>query len=277
MDTNRRKRIQIFTYSYVFVFIRFVGNPLYPVDPALRSTSETGVRRAVLDIPPSVSDTAAMPKDLAVVLNNGGINSAVVTALAAQKHRVVMVMVETGWAIEPRLASAFEQQAAHFKPFREHVLPMPFLAPLLAESAGTSEAVDPRALAPVTPRLIELLPIVGVAMRLAIHYQATALYLGLRLGISADDMVRATEFGQVWNELVQLTCDQPELNVEMPLLELDPWQVVDLGVQVSTPFERTWSCQADGNEPCWACRGCRAREAAFQQAAKADPLRAVRK
>ena len=95
--------------------------------------------------------------------------------------------------------------------------------------------------------------------------------------MNADDLTRATEFAQVFNELVQLPCDRPELNIELPLLELEPWQVVDLGSQVSAPFERTWSCINNGPEPCWACRGCRAREAAFQQAAKADPLRAVRK
>ena len=77
--------------------------------------------------------------------------------------------------------------------------------------------------------------------------------------------------------LRNLPCDQPDLEVHAPLLELEPWQVVDLGFQVSAPFEKTWSCGEDAGEPCWACRGCRAREAAFQQAGKPDPLRGGRK
>lgn len=217
-----------------------------------------------------------MPKDLAVVLNSGGVNSAVVTALAAQKFRIVMLMVETDGPIEARCRTAFEQQVAHFKPFREQVLPMPFLGPLRGDAAAGTHAADPRAVSSVTPQLIELLPMVAVALRFAISYQAGALFVGLRLGNVADEMVRATEFGQVFGELVQLPCDQPELNVEMPLLELEPWQVVDLGAQVAAPFEKTWTCQSNATEPCWACRACRAREAAFQQAAKADPLRAKR-
>ena len=218
-----------------------------------------------------------MSKDLAIVLNSGGINSAVVTALAAQKYRTVMLMAETGEAVEPRQRAAFDLQATHFKPFREHVLPMSYLAPMKADAASSTESADPRAATPVTPLLVELLPLMGVALRYAIHYQATAVYIGFRMGMNADDLTRATEFAQVLNELVQLPCDRPDLNIEMPLLELEPWQVVDLGAQVSAPFERTWSCLNAGPEPCWACRGCRAREAAFQQAAKADPLRAVRK
>ena len=34
-----------------------------------------------------------MAKDLAIVLNSGGLNSVVATALAAQKHRLVMVHI----------------------------------------------------------------------------------------------------------------------------------------------------------------------------------------
>ena len=91
----------------------------------------------------------------------------------------------------------------------------------------------------------------------------------------ASELAQASEYVQVWNELIQMPCDQPELTLEAPLLELEPWQVVDLGFQVGAPFERTWSCVGEGPEPCWACRGCRAREAAFQQAAKPDPGRGM--
>jgi len=83
----------------------------------------------------------------------------------------------------------------------------------------------------------------------------------------------------VWNELLQLPCGRPDLDVVTPILELEPWQVVDVGVQAGIPFERTWSCledlAGDAAGPCWACPGCRARESAFQQAGKADPLRKV--
>ena len=35
-----------------------------------------------------------MAKDLAIILNSGSINSAVVTALAAQKHRAILLHAE---------------------------------------------------------------------------------------------------------------------------------------------------------------------------------------
>lgn len=218
-----------------------------------------------------------MAKDLAIVLNNGSINSAVTTALAAQKFRVVMLYAELGDLPGPRSRAAYEQQLAHFKPYREHTMAMPYLSVVEPSEELAAAASDPRHPTPIAPQMVDLLPVVATALRFAVHYQANSVYLGLRLGNDVDKLAQATEFGQIWNEMMQLPCNQPELMVEMPLLELEPWQVVDVGFQASTPFDKTWTCTEAGSEPCWACRACRTREAAFQQAAKADPLRVVRK
>jgi 7-cyano-7-deazaguanine synthase in queuosine biosynthesis len=218
-----------------------------------------------------------MAKDIAIILNNGSINSAVATALAVQKYRVVLLHAEVGDKPGPRARTAYEHQVAHFKPYREHTLAMPHLAVVEPSRELAAAVTDPRHPTPIAPQLIDLLPLIATAMRFAVHYQATSVYLGLRLGTDADKLAQATEFSQVWNEMMQLPCNQPELMLEMPLLELDPWQVIDVGSPVSAPFEKTWTCTEAGNDPCWACRACRAREAAFTQAAKPDPLRVVRK
>src|SRR5206468_3444462 len=155
-----------------------------------------------------------MAKELALVLNNGSLNSAVLTALAAQKHRPILLNIETTQSTGSRARAAYDQQVGHFKPYREHSLPMPFLNAITPEAARSQTTIDPR---------------------------------------------------------------QHAAAIGTPLLEREPWQVVDLGFQVNAPFDKTWSCLEEMNEPCWACRGCRGREAAFQQAAKPDPLRVIRK
>jgi 7-cyano-7-deazaguanine synthase in queuosine biosynthesis len=91
-----------------------------------------------------------------------------------------------------------------------------------------------------------------------------------------DDLARATEYLQVWDEMLQMTLGRPELRVIAPLLELELWQVVDLGFQVNAPLDRTWNCVDEHGDPCNACRGCRSRDAAFMQAAKPDPLKLPR-
>jgi 7-cyano-7-deazaguanine synthase in queuosine biosynthesis len=219
-----------------------------------------------------------MAKDLAVILNNGSINSLVTTALATQKYRPIMLYAEIGAQTGSRARAAYDQQVAHFKPYREHTLPMPFLSIFQpANSQAAAMKSDPRLSAGIGPVLLDLLPLISTALRFAVHYQAAAVYLGLRVGAQGDDLAQATEFIQIWNEMVQLPCRQAELEVITPLMELDPWQVVDVGFQAAAPFDKTWSCVEEMNEPCWACRGCRTREVAFQQSGKADPMRVVKK
>jgi hypothetical protein len=216
-----------------------------------------------------------MPKDLAIVLNNGSINSAVVTAMAAQKFRPVLLFIDTSIQPGGRTRVAFDQQVAHFKPYREYTVPLPFATG--PQTPASVSSADPRQTAPLAPQMLDILPLVSIAVKYAVHHQAAAIYLGARVGPGTDELSQATEYFQIWNEMIQLPCGQAELDVATPLLELEPWQVVDVGFQVAVPFDRTWSCQEESSDPCWACRGCKAREAAFQQAGKPDPLRAMRK
>jgi 7-cyano-7-deazaguanine synthase in queuosine biosynthesis len=227
-----------------------------------------------------------MSKDLAIVLNNGSINSAVATAIAAQRYR--LIMLHAVWGTEDQEAGemttrgrvAFDQQTAHFKPYREHVIDMPFLSLLSAPGAPKrtpGDGQEPQVQTRLSAPLLDLLPLVACASRFASHHQAAAVYFGLRVGTNVDDLAQATEYVQIWQDLIQLPCGISDMEIAAPLLEMEAWQVVDLGFQLNVPFERTWSCAGDGGEPCWACRGCRARESAFQQAAKPDPLRLARK
>jgi 7-cyano-7-deazaguanine synthase len=211
-----------------------------------------------------------MARELAIVLNSGSLNSAVVTALAAQKYRPVMVHVDAA-ASPTRARLAYDQQVARFKPYREHTVPFPLLGTLDTRQPHAT-AIDPRVTPEVTPRLVSLLPVVGLAMHLAVHYSAATVYLGLRVGLSGDELARATEWGQIWNEMIQMACGQVELELATPLLELEHWQVVELGYQVGAPLELSWSCHdLAAAEPCGRCTGCQLRDAAFTQAAKKDP------
>jgi hypothetical protein len=214
-------------------------------------------------------------KDLAVVLNNGSINSAVITAMAAQRYRPIMIYCDT--SIDPggRRRASFEQQVAQFKPYREYSVPVSHVAGMQMQSSAT--VADPRQGTPLGPQMLDLLPMVAAAIRFAVHHQAAAIYVGSRVGSVAEDLAQFTEYFQIWNELIQLPCGQMELEIHTPLLELETWQVIEVGFQVGAPLDRTWSCAEETSEPCWACRGCRAREAAFQQAGKPDPMRAVRR
>jgi 7-cyano-7-deazaguanine synthase in queuosine biosynthesis len=218
-----------------------------------------------------------MAKDLAIVLNSGSLNSLVATALASQKYRPIFVLAEMGVSPSARFRTAYDAQVAHFKPYREHTLPMTFLAATRAASGGGASSADPRQQGLLAPQLVELLPILFAAASLAAHYQASTIYLGLRVGPAADDLAQATEFIQICNELLQIPCGLRELEIHAPLLELEPWQVVDVGTQINAPLEKGWSCLEVTAEACGLCRGCRVRQQAFEAAGRYDPLRPAKK
>ncbi len=217
-----------------------------------------------------------MAKDLAIILNSGSLNSAVVTALAMQKYRPILLHGEMSTQTGSRARVAYDQQVQHFKPYREHTLPMSYLQ-VAGTGAPSSSVSDPRFPAALGPQMLDLLPLLAAAVRFAGTYKASTIHLGWRVGAQGDELAQATEYIQVWNEMIQLPCAMPELEIQTPLLELEPWQVVDVGFQAAAPFEKTWNCVEEMSEPCWACRGCRQREGAFQQAGKPDPMRAVRR
>ena len=101
-----------------------------------------------------------MAKEIAIILNSGSLHSAVVTALAVQKFRPVLLHGEMQAG---RARVAYDQQVQHFKPFREHSLPMSFLQ--VTQPSGQSvTASDPRAPASTNPQMVDLLPLIAAAL-----------------------------------------------------------------------------------------------------------------
>ena len=64
------------------------------------------------------------------------------------------------------------------------------------------------------------------------------------------------------------------IQVEAPLLDLTYTEIVQLALHFQTPLENTWTCARRGPRPCQTCDPCRARAAAFTEAALLDPLNA---
>ena len=207
-----------------------------------------------------------MPKPLAIVLCDGRINGVVTAALAAQRHQIVLLHPEPPGRPAVKSREAFDRVIEHFAPHRHHPLPMTGLAAL--GRPARPAAADPRVAPNVRPTLLEQLPLVAAAARFAAHYDAASIHLDLSVGESADAYAAGSEYVQVWNELLQLPCGLAGVEVVAPLLELEPWQVVDLGVQAAAPLDLAWDCDEDGPAPCAHCPGCRARADAYRRAGR---------
>jgi 7-cyano-7-deazaguanine synthase len=67
-------------------------------------------------------------------------------------------------------------------------------------------------------------------------------------------------------------CDWHQLDLFAPYLDMDKGQVCRRGVELSVPFETTWTCYVGGETPCGKCGSCTEREEAFAFAGVGDPL-----
>jgi hypothetical protein len=165
-----------------------------------------------------------MAKDLAIVLNSGSINSAVASALAAQRYRLILLHAEVGEG-GTRARAAYDQQVAHFKPYREHTLPMPFLATVTPKACRRRMPNDPRPRPPTRPAMIDLLPLVTAGALRSVHAAAVISGSGRGSGTNRSRH-RATPDLE---RMIQMPWAQGTLEVITPLLELMPRQVVDVG------------------------------------------------
>jgi Queuosine biosynthesis protein QueC len=213
-----------------------------------------------------------MPRELAIALTDASLGATVATALAHQKYRLVLVQIDQSFVSEPKRAAMLEQQAAFFKPYRHHVLKHDTLVKPGKREAN--QVIDPRSHDDLGQRLTQLLPVIARGIEAAAHYDASSIHLGLSVGMSDSGLPRSVEHLQIWNELVQASCGKSNMEIHAPLLELDPWQIVDLATQVEAPLQLSWDCEMNQTDPCGTCGGCRWRDAAFGRAAKPDPLRA---
>jgi 7-cyano-7-deazaguanine synthase len=66
--------------------------------------------------------------------------------------------------------------------------------------------------------------------------------------------------------------DWHKLELFAPYLNMDKGQVCRRGVELSVPFETTWTCYVGGETPCGKCGSCTEREEAFAFAGVGDPL-----
>lgn len=62
------------------------------------------------------------------------------------------------------------------------------------------------------------------------------------------------------------------LVVEAPLIDLTKREIVDLGLKLDAPLDRTWTCYQGGEAQCGACDACQLRRKGFDEAGVEDPV-----
>jgi len=223
--------------------------------------------------------------DRAVVLLSGGINSTVAAAIVREQCELALLHVAWGHRTAERELAAFQEIAEILKAEQNFVAELSCMA-MIGGNARVSRRMaieDTNAVGRGTPATFAfaLLP---TMMSAAAAWAASIRARRIVIGISEDHGTGPTPIGKLYpdrhRDFVQafnlmLQYAKPadrDLVVEAPLIDLTRAEVIKLGHRLKVPFETTWSCYANNNNPCHRCIACTTRQMGFLQAGVPDPL-----
>lgn len=113
----------------------------------------------------------------------------------------------------------------------------------------------------------------SIAASVAISYGCEVIYYGAHADDAAGNAY--PDCSKVFNDAISeaITLGSGgKLLVIAPFIEKNKAQVVEIGLKLRVPYEKTWSCYKGEEKPCGKCGTCIDRKNAFEINGVKDPL-----
>ena len=217
-----------------------------------------------------------------VILLSGGMDSCVTAAIARQTHDLALVHVSYGQRTERRERQAFDEIADFYTVRERLVVHLDHFAQI-----GGSALTDKRITVPEgetgMPAGGNGIPstyvpfrnahFLAVAVSWAEVIGATAVFIGAVAEDSSGYPDCRPEYYRVFQQLVR-EGTRPETRIEIvtPVIGMRKWEIIQRGIDLDAPLDRTWSCYQFEDEACGSCDSCRLRLKAFVEAGVTDPI-----
>jgi 7-cyano-7-deazaguanine synthase len=231
-----------------------------------------------------------MPKQLAIVLVSGGMDSCVTAGIAHQQFRTAFLHVNYGQRTEARELRAFNEIADYYHAEKRLSVSLEHLKVI-----GGSALTDERIAVPTAggsadsplpvphPPLSASVPVTYVPFRnahllsIATSWAevtgATKIFIGAVEEDSSGYPDCREVFYQAFNRVIE-TGTKPETAIEIltPLIHLKKSEIVKRGIQLNAPLHLTWSCYQNSEKACGRCESCGLRLKGFREAGIKDPI-----
>lgn len=212
-----------------------------------------------------------------LVLCSGGLNSAVLVALAKEAGPLHLLHLRYDRPAARREADLAARIAAHFKINDALIAELPHIAAMRQQLVGADEAATATRIPADAPVHGLLATIVAAGATAAAAIGANKLWFGLselpaRAGEdSQPDAAQSREFAQLMECALAFTTPAP-ITLETPLIDMSRGDIVRLARRMEVPLKLTWSCWTSADTPCQTCPGCRSRARGFLDATTPDPI-----
>jgi len=225
-----------------------------------------------------------MGTEKAVVLSSGGLNSAVVTAIAGQDHSLALLHARFDHRAAEREAELFEKQADHFSADERLVVDLPYFAAIGGSARVSRKRTIEDAMAiGEGPSSCHVPGLIGTLAHAAFSWAAAMGASKVFIGVSENLGPPAPKTFLIYpdysreyllllgHQFSVASAHQP-ITLESPLADLTRTEIVKLGRRLKAPFELTWSCLSSATQACGSCVGCATRARGFLNAAMPDPI-----
>ncbi|MCH7887275.1 MAG: 7-cyano-7-deazaguanine synthase QueC [Candidatus Marinimicrobia bacterium] len=220
-------------------------------------------------------------KSLAVVAVSGGLDSAVATAIAAEKHELALMHINYGNKTEKRELEAFHAIADFYKFNKRFVADIDHLRKIGSSSLTDRnipvDDYDPgiRGI-PLTYVPFRNANILSIAVSWGEVIGASLIYVGMMEEDSAGYPDCTEDFISAFNNMIKVGT-RPETNIELiaPLIHMTKGEVIKKGLELGAPLELTWSCYRSEEVACGKCESCILRLQGYKELGIEDPIKYV--
>jgi 7-cyano-7-deazaguanine synthase len=219
-------------------------------------------------------------RPLAIIALSGGMDSCVVTALAAQSSELALLHVTYGQRTAKRERRAFTEIADFYRvPVeRRLVAQIGYLAQIGGSSltdheidvAPSSGAADEIPLSYVPFRNTHIL---SIAVSWGEVIGADSIHIGaVEQDSSGYPDCRVEYFRALQGVIDAGTRPDTHIRVQTPVIAMSKAEIIETGVRLSAPLNLSWSCYRSEDVACGECDSCVLRVRAFAQAGVPDPI-----
>jgi 7-cyano-7-deazaguanine synthase len=204
-------------------------------------------------------------------------DSCVCASLAARDHRAAALHISYGQRTEERERQSFFAICDRLG-IRDRLL----VRNQALRAIGGSALTDERIAVPDSSAVGGDIPVTYVPFRNA-HFLSVAVSWAEVLG-AAKVYIGAVEpdssgypdcrpaYYKAFNEVVRQGTKEGKIEILTPLIAMRKAEIVRLGLELSAPFDLTWSCYSREDRACGVCDSCVLRLRAFQEAGAEDPI-----
>ncbi|MCH7954957.1 MAG: 7-cyano-7-deazaguanine synthase QueC [Candidatus Marinimicrobia bacterium] len=220
-------------------------------------------------------------KSLAVVAVSGGLDSAVATAIAAEKHELALMHINYGNKTQKRELEAFHAIADFYEFEKRFVADIDHLRKIGSSSLTDRnipvEDYDPK-IQGIPPTYVPFrnANILSIAVSWGEAIGAGLIYVGMMEEDSAGYPDCTEDFINAFNNMIKVGT-RPETNIELiaPLIHMTKGEVIKNGLELGAPLELTWSCYRNEEEACGKCESCVLRLRGYNELGIEDPIKYV--